>query len=74
MGLSADQLREALDALAAREPAFAEALGRGHVLRAIEPEAPVVHSIHGRIDTSLLFPPDASAARRQAREPRPQAA
>jgi cobalamin biosynthesis protein CobW len=40
-------------------------------LRAIEPEAPVVHSIHGRIDTSLLFPPDAAAARRQAREPRP---
>ncbi|GGO95614.1 DNA-3-methyladenine glycosylase family protein [Stakelama pacifica] len=28
MGLSADQLREALDALAAREPAFAEALAR----------------------------------------------
>ena len=40
-------------------------------LRAIEPEAPVVHSIHGRIDTSLLFPPDAAAERRQAREPRP---
>jgi len=40
-------------------------------LRAIEPEAPVVHSIHGRIDTSLLFPPDSAAERRQAREPRP---
>ena len=40
-------------------------------LRAIEPEAPVVHSIHGRIDTALLFPPDAAAARRQAREPQP---
>jgi cobalamin biosynthesis protein CobW len=28
------------------------------LLREIEPEAPIVHATHGRIDTALLFPPE----------------
>jgi G3E family GTPase len=27
-------------------------------LREIEPEAPIVHALHGRIDAALLFPPE----------------
>lgn len=32
-------------------------------LREIEPETPIVHSSHGRIDTALLFPPELSGRR-----------
>ena len=42
------------------------------VLREIEPEAPIVHARHGRIDTSLLFPPELSGRRSgDAPAPRP---
>jgi len=37
------------------------------VLRAIEPEAPIVHSVHGRVDPAVLFPPDPAGARRERR-------
>lgn len=32
-------------------------------LREIEPETPLVRSIHGRIDSAVLFPPDATGSR-----------
>jgi G3E family GTPase len=37
-------------------------------LREIEPEAPIVHSIHGQVDPDVLFPPDAEDLRRQRRQ------
>ena len=37
-------------------------------LREIEPEAPIVHSIHGQVDPAVLFPPDAEDLRRQRRQ------
>ena len=40
-------------------------------LRTLEPEAPVVHSIHGRLDTTLLFPPDTSKDREDPPAPHP---
>ena len=36
-------------------------------LREIEPEAPMVHSVHGQLDGALLFPPDFAELRRQRR-------
>ena len=36
-------------------------------LRDIEPEAPIVHSIHGQVDPVILFPPDPEQLRRQRR-------
>lgn len=36
-------------------------------LRELEPEAPIVHSTHGRVEPQLLFPPDASGARARRR-------
>jgi len=36
-------------------------------LREIEPEAPLVRSVHGEVDGSLLFPPDSVELRRQRR-------
>lgn len=36
-------------------------------LREIEPEAPLVRSVHGAIDDALLFPPDSAELRRQRR-------
>jgi cobalamin biosynthesis protein CobW len=55
--------RVARDRLAALESA----------LRAIEPEAPIVHAVHGRVPPDLLFPPDPQglrARRRGAAAPR----
>jgi cobalamin biosynthesis protein CobW len=44
-------------------------------LRGLEPEAPLVRSVHGDVDPALLFPPAADAAdparRRRPREPQP---
>jgi cobalamin biosynthesis protein CobW len=39
-------------------------------LRALEPEAPMVRCVHGEVDPSLLFPPDADGARARRRESR----
>jgi G3E family GTPase len=36
-------------------------------LRDIEPEAPIVHSIHAQVDPVILFPPDPEQLRRQRR-------
>ena len=36
-------------------------------LREIEPDAPILRAIHGRVEPDLLFPPDADAARAQRR-------
>lgn len=36
-------------------------------LRDIEPEAPLVHSVHGQVDGAVLFPPDPAELRRQRR-------
>lgn len=36
-------------------------------LRAIEPETPMIHSIHGQVNTEVLFPPDAEDLRRLRR-------
>lgn len=36
-------------------------------LREIEPEAPIVHSVHGQVDGALLFPPDSAQLRHQRR-------
>ena len=36
-------------------------------LRDIEPEAPMVHSIHGQVDSAVLYPPDPEELRRQRR-------
>jgi G3E family GTPase len=43
-------------------------------LREIEPEAPIVHAVHGRIDPDLLFPPDAERARARRRAEPPERA
>jgi cobalamin biosynthesis protein CobW len=43
-------------------------------LREIEPDAPLVHSVHGDVDPDLLFPPDPKGFRQERRassEPRP---
>ena len=37
-------------------------------LRAIEPDAPILRAVHGRIDPVLLFPPDAEGARAERRK------
>lgn len=37
-------------------------------LREIEPEAPMVRSIHGQVDAAVLFPPDFENLRRQRRQ------
>jgi len=37
-------------------------------LREIEPEAPMVRSTHGEVDSALLFPPDSADLRRQRRQ------
>ncbi len=37
-------------------------------LRAIEPEAPIVHAVHARVAPDLLFPPDPSGLRASRRE------
>jgi cobalamin biosynthesis protein CobW len=39
-------------------------------LRALEPDAPIVHAVHARIEPDLLFPPD-PGGRRLARRARP---
>lgn len=36
-------------------------------VRAIEPDAPMVHSIHGRVDPAVLFPPEPAELRHQYR-------
>ena len=36
-------------------------------LREIEPEAPMVRSVHGQVDAAVLFPPDVTALREQRR-------
>jgi G3E family GTPase len=36
-------------------------------VRAIEPEAPILHSVHGEIDAAVLFPPDPEGLRRLRR-------
>lgn len=36
-------------------------------VRAIEPEAPILHTVHGEIDPAVLFPPDPDGLRRQRR-------
>ena len=36
-------------------------------LREIEPEAPMVRSVHGQVDAAVLFPPDFTALREQRR-------
>ncbi len=36
-------------------------------LREIEPEAPILHSVHGNVDLRLLFPPDPAGARARRR-------
>ena len=33
------------------------------ILREIEPDAPILHTTHGRVDPRVLFPPDSRAAR-----------
>ena len=38
-------------------------------LRAIEPDAPIVRSVHGAVATDLLFPPDAESLRARRRRP-----
>jgi cobalamin biosynthesis protein CobW len=38
------------------------------MLREIEPEAPLVHSLHGDVDPALLFPPDPGGFRARRRE------
>jgi cobalamin biosynthesis protein CobW len=40
------------------------------LLRQIEPEAPIVRGVHGRVDPSVLFPPDAGSLHRQRRAAR----
>ncbi len=55
--------RVAQDALPALEAA----------LREYEPEAPILHARHGRVDPTLLFPPDANGAREQRRREPPAA-
>jgi cobalamin biosynthesis protein CobW len=40
-------------------------------LREIEPEAPILHTTHGRVDPVLLFPPDPSGVRSQRRTDAP---
>lgn len=37
-------------------------------LRAIEPEAPILHAVHADVDVALLFPPDLEGLRAQRRE------
>jgi len=37
-------------------------------LREIEPQAPIVHSVHGEVDGIVLFPPDSVELRRQRRQ------
>lgn len=37
-------------------------------LREIEPEAPMVRSVHGQVDAAVLFPPDPENQRRQRRQ------
>ena len=37
-------------------------------LREIEPEAPLVHTIHGQVDPTVLFPPDLQDLRGQRRQ------
>lgn len=39
------------------------------LLREIEPDAPILHTVHGRIDPRVLFPPDTRAARIERRDP-----
>ncbi len=41
-------------------------------LREIEPEAPLVRSVHGDVDPDLLFPPDPHGARPRRRSTEPQ--
>jgi cobalamin biosynthesis protein CobW len=38
-------------------------------LREIEPEAPIVHAVHGRVDSALLFPPDLGVVDRSLAAP-----
>jgi len=38
------------------------------MLREIEPEAPLVHALHGDVDPALLFPPDPGGLRARRRE------
>lgn len=40
-------------------------------LRAIEPQAPIVHAEHGDVDSIVLFPPDAEGLRRERPSPPP---
>jgi cobalamin biosynthesis protein CobW len=40
-------------------------------LRALEPEAPIVRALHGRVDPRLLFLPENAARGQRARTPRP---
>jgi cobalamin biosynthesis protein CobW len=47
-----------LDLVGPQDAARVDAL-----LREIEPDAPILHTIHGRIDPSVLFPPDSREAR-----------
>jgi G3E family GTPase len=46
-----------------------ERAGIEEKLRAIEPEAPIVHAIRGEIDLDLLFPPDAGEVDRRGPAP-----
>jgi G3E family GTPase len=39
------------------------------VLREIEPDAPILHTTRGRLDPSVLFPPDSREARAARRDP-----
>jgi cobalamin biosynthesis protein CobW len=48
------------------DPGRARAIER---LRAIEPEAPIVTAVHGDVESSLLFPPDADQVDRSGTPP-----
>jgi G3E family GTPase len=37
-------------------------------LRALEPDAPILRTLHGRVDPDVLFPPDAPGARARRRD------
>ncbi len=41
-------------------------------LREIEPDAPLLHSVHGEIDPDLLFPPDPEGLRKRRRSATPR--
>jgi cobalamin biosynthesis protein CobW len=45
----------------------AELPGLVQALRRFEPEAPILHAVHGRVDPALLFPPDPESLRAQRR-------